>query len=72
MRPDEFLPTAPGDVIRSVLGHWTFLPTSLPPELRFTQKAGEPLATLVPSEKLAHLITESRKLAAAGAELEGE
>lgn len=45
---------------------------ALPEALRFAQKAGEPLATLVPSEKLAHLITESRKLAAAGADLEGE
>jgi CRISPR-associated protein Csb1 len=45
---------------------------ALPPGLRFSQKPGEPLATLVPSEKLAHLITESRKLAAAGADLEAE
>lgn len=45
---------------------------ALPPELRFEQKAGEPLATLMPSEKLAHLITESRKLAAAGANPEEE
>lgn len=46
--------------------------SALPSGLRFETKAGEPLATLVPSEKLAHLITESRRLAATGAELEGE
>lgn len=45
---------------------------ALPNDLQFKQKPGEPLASLIPSEKLAHLISESRKLAAAGADLEGE
>ena len=33
MRPEEFTGTAPGRVIRSVLGHWTFQPDPLPPVL---------------------------------------
>jgi CRISPR-associated protein Csb1 len=45
---------------------------SLPESLRFTNKPGEPLATLKPSPKLVHLIAKSRELAAAGVELEGE
>lgn len=36
----------------------------LPQALAFGQPAGQPLATLSPSPKLAHLIVESRKLAA--------
>ncbi|MCL4821253.1 MAG: type I-U CRISPR-associated protein Cas7 [Vicinamibacteria bacterium] len=38
---------------------------NLPPDLRFEKGKGEPLAELTPSPKLAHLVTESRKLAAA-------
>ena len=41
---------------------------ALPPDLKFDKPAGEPLATLKPSEKLASLITKSRELAAAGAD----
>lgn len=33
MRPEEFSAEAPGRVIRSVLGHWTFVPDPLPPVL---------------------------------------
>ncbi len=35
MQPDEFLPTAPGQVVKAVQGHWTFLPDPLPPRLAF-------------------------------------
>lgn len=52
------------------LALYTAAVSALPSTLRFTQKPGEPLATLVPSERLTHLITESRKVAAAGADLE--
>ncbi|MBE2251181.1 MAG: type I-U CRISPR-associated protein Cas7 [Myxococcus sp.] len=45
---------------------------ALPPELKFDKQPGEPLATLTPSEKLASLITKSRELAAAGADVEAE
>jgi CRISPR-associated protein Csb1 len=41
----------------------------LPPALRFDQPPGVPLATLTPSPKLIHLITKSRELAAAGADI---
>ena len=44
----------------------------LPPALQFTNKAGEPLATLTPSPKLAHLVRRSRELAATGAEIEAD
>jgi CRISPR-associated protein Csb1 len=40
---------------------------ALPDALKFDKPAGVPLATLTPSPKLAHLITKSRELAAAGA-----
>lgn len=43
---------------------------ALPKALQFTTKPGEPLATLKPSPKLAHLVKRSRELAAAGAEVE--
>jgi CRISPR-associated protein Csb1 len=39
---------------------------ALPETLRFVKPAGEPLATLTPSLKLAHLIKRSRELTAAG------
>lgn len=45
---------------------------ALPVALRFDKPAGEPLATLAPSPKLAHLITRSRELAAAGADVGDE
>jgi CRISPR-associated protein Csb1 len=45
---------------------------ALPEALKFDGPAGEPLATLTPSPKLAHLITESRRLAAAGADVGDE
>lgn len=45
---------------------------ALPAELRFSSKPGEPLATLHPSPKLAHLVKKSRELAATGAEIEAE
>lgn len=43
---------------------------ALPAELKFANGPGEPLATLIPSEKLATLISKSRELAAAGADVE--
>ncbi len=43
---------------------------ALPEDLRFTSAPGEPLATLTPSPKLAHLVKQSRALAATGADLE--
>lgn len=42
----------------------------LPESLRFEKKPGEPLATLLPTPKLAHLVKRSRELAAAGTEVE--
>ncbi len=36
MRPEEFSPQAPGRIVRSVLGHWTFAPAPLPPALQPT------------------------------------
>ena len=42
----------------------------LPDTLRWSTKPGEPLVTLTPSPKLAHLVTRSRELAATGAEVE--
>ena len=45
---------------------------ALPAAMKFEKSAGEPLATLTPSPKLAHLITESRKLAAAGVDIGDE
>jgi hypothetical protein len=44
---------------------------ALPARLKFEKAPGEPLATLEPAAKLAHLIRESRELAAAGSEDEG-
>jgi CRISPR-associated protein Csb1 len=44
----------------------------LPEALRFSNKPGEPLATLTPSPKLAHLVQKSRELAAGGADIEGD
>jgi Fic family protein len=35
LQPDDFTSTAPGSVVKSVLGHWTFLPNPLPPTLTF-------------------------------------
>ncbi len=43
---------------------------ALPDALRFSKKPGEPLATLTPSPKLAHLVKKSRELAATGVEVE--
>lgn len=42
----------------------------LPEPLRFTKKPGVPLVKLTPSAKLAHLVTKSRELAGAGADVE--
>ncbi len=44
----------------------------LPERLRFSKKPGEPLATLTPSPKLAHLVKKSRALAAVGADVGDE
>ena len=44
MRPEEFQPNAPGRVVRSTFGHWTFLPDPLPPELAFDMKLVRALA----------------------------
>jgi len=46
--------------------------TALPEALKFDKPAGEPLATLTPSPKLARLITKSRELAAAGTDVGDE
>jgi len=35
LRPDEFTPEAPGRLVPSPLGYWTFEPAPLPPDLRF-------------------------------------
>lgn len=43
---------------------------ALPSPLRFSTGPGQPLATLTPSPKLAHLIRNSRELAATGTEIE--
>ncbi len=43
---------------------------ALPKGLRFDKKPGEPLVTLTPSPKLAHLVRKSRELAATGADVE--
>jgi len=45
---------------------------ALPASLKFEKPAGEPLATLTPSPKLAYLITRSRELATAGADVGDE
>lgn len=45
---------------------------ALPEALRFSAKPGEPLAKLLPSPKLAHLVQESRKLAASSGDAEEE
>lgn len=42
---------------------------ALPPDLRFEKAAGEALANLTPSPKLADLLKKSRELAAAGADV---
>jgi CRISPR-associated protein Csb1 len=42
----------------------------LPASLAFAVKAGETLVDLKPTPKLAHLVKESRRLAAAGAEID--
>jgi CRISPR-associated protein Csb1 len=44
----------------------------LPEALRFSSRRGEPLVTLTPSPKLAHLVTKSRELAAVGADVEAD
>ncbi len=43
---------------------------ALPPALRFAAGPGQPLAKLTPSPKLVHLVKESRRLAAIGADVE--
>jgi CRISPR-associated protein Csb1 len=45
---------------------------ALPPSLAFDKAAGEPLATLTPSSKLAFLIKRSRDLASAGVDVGDE
>ncbi len=35
MHPEDYREDAPGRVVRSTLGHWTFLPHALPPELQY-------------------------------------
>jgi CRISPR-associated protein Csb1 len=56
----------------AVLSLYNEAVTALPESLKFDKLAGEPIASLAPSPKLAHLITESRKLAAAGADIGDE
>jgi Fic family protein len=36
LKPNEFQDDAPGRVVKSPLGHWTFVPNSLPPALEYT------------------------------------
>lgn len=38
MRPEEFQPGASGRVVKSALGHWTFLPHPLPPTLSYNER----------------------------------
>jgi CRISPR-associated protein Csb1 len=45
---------------------------ALPGALKFDKPAGVSLATLTPSPKLAHLVTESRRLVAAGVDVGDE
>jgi CRISPR-associated protein Csb1 len=45
---------------------------ALPEPLRFSTKPGEPLVTLTPSPKLAHLVARSRELASTGADVDGD
>jgi len=36
MKPADFLPNAPGRIIRAKMGYWTFIPNPLPPEITWT------------------------------------
>lgn len=45
---------------------------ALPPGLKFEKGAGEPIATLTPSPKLAYLVKKSRDLAATESEVSGD
>ena len=36
MKPTEFQKNAPGRVVKSPLGHWTFMPEPLPPKIEYT------------------------------------
>jgi CRISPR-associated protein Csb1 len=58
--------------LEAVLALYKEAVNTLPDALKFDNPAGEPLATLTPSPKLAHLITRSRELAAAGADFGDE
>lgn len=65
--------TTPIDLdLKGAIALFTAAVEALPPELKFDKQPGVPIATLTPSEKLASLITRSRELAAAGADVEGE
>ncbi len=35
MRPEQFQSDAPGRLEKSILGHWTFIPAPLPPQLEY-------------------------------------
>jgi Fic family protein len=37
MRPEDFGPAAPVELVRNLDGHWAFVPRSLPPRLELTQ-----------------------------------
>lgn len=56
----------------SALALYEAVVKELPKSLAFDKAAGEPLATLTPSPKLAHLIERSRELASAGADVGDE
>lgn len=58
--------------LKSALSLYEATVKALPPSLAFHKLAGEPLATLTPSPKLAHLIRESHRLIAAGADVGDE
>lgn len=58
--------------LESALALYVAAVKALPPSLAFDKPAGEPLVTLIPSPKLAHLIERSRALAAAGSDVGDE
>jgi CRISPR-associated protein Csb1 len=58
--------------LQGVLALYEATVRALPPSLAFDRSPGEPLATLTPSPKLAHLVRESHRLIAAGADLGDE
>jgi CRISPR-associated protein Csb1 len=58
--------------LKSAIALFNNAVAALPKALQFTKPAGEPIAKLTPSPKLAHLVRKSRDLAATGVEIEEE